>query len=606
MNELDPHNILLNFEKASTGETILNFGANDQPSEPIQFHGVIEGECRLNHVSEINAVFDLNFLLGVSLHSEFIHEHSYAIEKHCDVIETKPKVINRLFEIYALTAGSVENSVALIYEHAQVIGINLDVVFEKARSVNHDSLVPFQENHKLFNLCHFNFDNTFKHQTGLILDWQERIRIRQNDSFKYDVALNLSDEFNFPFDRALPARISKPIIWHKAKAIYYRKSKIPPWPKPKQPEYQGSTILNFIEPIGDIDPFNIILNFGSSKVTPELYSKKWWYIVNDISVSRIDNGEKILVYEGSYNTDRSRWCWSYSLTVPASEISKLEPVDNQPVVLKIMVNGNEHHMLLENRSRSQKFASVTYQLSGRSITALLDAPYAATRSFTQENERTSVQLVQAELERINRSIELKWQLIDDLGWILPTDSLSYSNLTPIAAIKLICEAGGGFIYSAKAGQSIAIRPRYKKTFWNVLDVQDYDVLIPESIVTDLSTDYELYPDYNGITLTNDRTGLTAQIKRRDTAGNVLYETANNPLFETASMQGYAISQLAKAGMVETHSLAMPLTPEIGECAPGDVLGFNGEWWGIIESVNVSFTYAVVSQTLKVERVIQHV
>ncbi|WP_257790588.1 hypothetical protein [Acinetobacter bereziniae] len=33
-------------------------------------------------------------------------------------------------------------------------------------------------------------------------------------------------------------------------------------------------------------------------------------------------------------------------------------------------------------------------------------------------------------------------------------------------------------------------------------MNDYDRLIPESIVTDLSTDYELYPDYNGITLSN--------------------------------------------------------------------------------------------------------
>jgi hypothetical protein len=47
-----------------------------------------------------------------------------------------------------------------------------------------------------------------------------------------------------------------------------------------------------------------------------------------------------------------------------------------------------------------------------------------------------VQLVQAELDRVNSDIVLNWELIDALGWVLPANSLSYSNLTPIAAIKL--------------------------------------------------------------------------------------------------------------------------------------------------------------------------
>lgn len=105
--------------------------------------------------------------------------------------------------------------------------------------------------------------------------------------------------------------------------------------------------------------------------------------MNELSVSRLDNGQNILVYDGSYSTDRSRWCWSYSLSVPASEIPKLEPVNGQPVILKIMVNGTEHHMLLENRSRSRRFAETTYTLNGRSQSALLDAPYSPTRSFIQ-------------------------------------------------------------------------------------------------------------------------------------------------------------------------------------------------------------------------------
>ncbi|ENX01654.1 hypothetical protein F900_01414 [Acinetobacter modestus] len=325
--------------------------------------------------------------------------------------------------------------------------------------------------------------------------------------------------------------------------------------------------------------------------------------MNDLKVTRLDNGQEIQVNNGDYRCDRSSWCWSYNLTIPFYEKSKLEPIDGQPVILKIMVNGNEHRMLLENISRSRQFAKEIYKLSGRSPTALLDAPYSPTRSFTQENERTSAQLVQAELDRVNSDIVLNWELIDALGWVLPANSLSYSNLTPIAAIKLIADAAGGFVYSEPDSNTLTIKAKYKKTFWDSIAIDEYDRVIPESVVTDLSTDYALYPDYNGVFLTNDRTGETGTVKRRDTAGDVKLEPINNPLFTSVSaMFEKGREVLAKAGMVETHSLLMPITQEIGQCLPGELVAFNGDWWGIADGVSGSFSYEKVVQTATIERV----
>ncbi|MDN5630096.1 MAG: hypothetical protein L0G38_11165, partial [Lactococcus sp.] len=330
--------------------------------------------------------------------------------------------------------------------------------------------------------------------------------------------------------------------------------------------------------------------------------RNWWYILNSLSVTRLDNGLTIEVYDGNYSTDRSCWCWSYSLTVPASQIGKLEPINGQPVILKIIVNGTEHQMLLENRRRSRKFAQDTYTLIGRSQTALLAAPTAPLRSFLQENDRTSVQLCQAELDRVFSNTVLNWQLIDALGWIVERECLSYSNLAPIDAIKMVVESGGGFIYSEKSSNTLTIKPLYKKAFWDVLSIAEHDRLLPESVVVSQSTDYQIYPDYNGITLTNDRKALVAQVKRTGTSANTLLQPENNPLFNHVSMGAYGKAKLAKAGMVETHTCSMPISPEVGECVPGEVLAFNAEWWGIVDSVSVSFSHAVVNQTVKVERV----
>ena len=136
----------------------------------------------------------------------------------------------------------------------------------------------------------------------------------------------------------------------------------------------------------------------------------------------------------------------------------------------------------------------------------------------------------------------------------------------------------------------------------MLSIAEYDRLLPESAVVSQSTDYQIYPDYNGITLTNDRKALVSQVKRTGTSADTLLQPENNPLFNHVSMGAYGKAQLAKAGMVETHTYSMPISPEVGECVPGEVLAFNAEWWGIVDSVSVSFSHALVNQTVKVERV----
>ncbi|KJV36481.1 hypothetical protein VH96_14655, partial [Acinetobacter indicus] len=441
------------------------------------------------------------------------------------------------------------------------------------------------------------FDETLKLRINRVTDWHEMIRKRRTVTYSHEVAHVFEKHFTFEWDKGLELVTTDDLAWEKAKAIHYRKHPIQPWPKPELPQYEGTGDLNFICLCHDVDSHNVVLNFGVDDCIPALPNQNWWYILNSLSVTRLDNDAEILVYDGNYRTDRSSWAWSYTLTVPNTEIAKLEPINGQPVILKIMVNGHEHHMLLENRTRSRNFGNITYTLTGRSQTALLDAPYAPLRSFLQENERTSVQLAQAELNRVFSDTVLNWQLIDDLGWIVANNSLSYSNLGPIAAIKLIAESGGGFIYSEKGSNTLSIKPLYKKTFWDTFTVDDYDRLVPESLVTSQSTDYELYPDYNGITLTNDRTGKQGQVKRTGTAADVLLPPENNPLFDVVSMGAFGKSKLAKAGMVETHTLTMPISAEVGECAPGEVFAFNAQWWGIVESVSVSFSYAKVNQTV---------
>lgn len=609
LGSVDSHNVALNFGAETVlslarikVKTAFKFRATGTNVRPVDNHGQarIPISCRLN--PRVVGSFDINHLLGVS--KGFQHVFNKAVYQ---LINTETPWFKSILRV---SNEALFFDQGLVVSHGNDIGFQRGLTlsesiysaFDQGAKLSRNQSVRWQENLKIQIARDLYFDESIKLRLNRELTHQEMIRKRRNVSFSHQVAHVFEKRFSFDWDKGLELVTQDEIPWDKAKSIHYRKHLVKPWPEPELPQYEGTGDLNFVCLCHEVDSHDVVLNFGADDCIPGIPNRNWWYILNSLSVTRLDNGVEIQVYDGNYSTDRSCWCWSYSLTVPASQIGKLEPINGQPVILKIIVNGAEHQMLLENRRRSRKFAQDTYTLTGRSQTALLAAPTAPLRSFLQENDRTSVQLCQAELDRVFSDTVLNWQLIDALGWIVERECLSYSNLAPIDAIKMVVESGGGFIYSEKGSNTLTIKPLYKKTFWDVLSIAEYDRMLPESAVVSQSTDYQIYPDYNGITLTNDRKGPPAQVKRTGTSADILLQPENNPLFNYVSMGAYGKAKLAKAGMVETHTYSMPISPQVGECIPGEVLAFNAEWWGIVDSVSVSFSHAVVNQTVKVERV----
>lgn len=596
----DP-DLVANYIRAviNTGFTAQISGSNLQP---VDNSGYLNSYINCGFISVSSGLQDINHQLGVELKLSAAFKKAIAQISVTQIPWSKPilRVSNEALFFDQGLVMSVGQEIG--FDRALTLSESIHSAFDQGLKLSRNQRIGWQENLKIRIARDLYFDESIKLQLNREFTHQEMIRKRRNITFSHQVAHVFEKRFGFDWDKGLELVTKDNIAWDKAKAIHYRKHPIQPWPEPEIPKYEGTGDLNFVCLCHDVDSHNVELNFGADVCIPAIPNKNWWHILNTLSVTRLDNGEEINVLDGNYSTDRNRWCWSYSLTVPASELPKLEPINGQPVILKIIVNDNEHQMLLENRSRSRKFAQDVYVLTGRSQTALLSEPYAPVRSFLQENERTSVQLCQTELDRVFSDTQLNWQLIDELGWVVANNSLSYSNLAPISVIKMIAESGGGFVYSEKNSNALTIKPLYKKTFWDSLTIDEYDRLIPESIVTTQSTDYELYPDYNGTTLTNDRSGKIAQVKRTGTSADTLLPAENNPLFDHVNMGTFGKAKLAKAGMVETHTFTMPISTEIGECMPGEILAFNAEWWGVVDGIGVAFTYSTVNQTVKVERV----
>ncbi|WP_224963670.1 hypothetical protein [Acinetobacter guillouiae] len=559
----------------------------------------IEADFNTSFTPNLNAQFDINFNLGVFAELSASYQLTKQILRNNGLKFSKP-ILMALNSAFFYDHGlSIIHESKIKHDQASSLSHSIKLIFEESTGLKSDSCIAWQDNQRIKITKSLVFEQSNKLHIQRSIDWVELVRKRKQFTYSFDVAQHFEMQFQIDWDKGLELVTTCDFAWDKAKPVHYRKHSITPWPESENPQFIGNTEFNFVCACTEFDAYNLILNFGVEDCIPSIVNRNWWYIVNEVSIVNTRTNEEIKVLNGSYSTDRSRWCWSYSLTVTEPEMTKLEKGD----VLKINVNGNTHMMMYEEYSKSQKFADTTYNLTGRSQTALLESKYSPVRSYLQENERTSVQLVQAELDRVSSETALDWQLIDELGWIVETDSLSYTNLAPIDAIKLIAEAGGGFVYSEKGSNTLSIRPLYKKTFWDTLNLDDYDRNLPESIVIQHNDSFEELLDFNAITLTNPRNGNVGQIRRRDTAGDILLEPVSNPLFNAVSMGGFGKSKLAKSGKVESHDFDFPITHEIGECVAGEILAFNSEWWGIVDAVSVSFTYAVVSQSIKVERTV---
>lgn len=583
-------------------DTSLNFEIEAVFSENLcTIDTVIDTEFQF----EVKALFDINHLVGVSYGFDMRYQKAIACLSTTEIPWAKPilRVSNdALFYEQGLV---ISNQADLRHEQAGSLNRAIRSIHEQATDLSSDAYIHWEDGDKRFIHQLYAHEETIKLRHNRKTVWQEMIRRRKTFTYLHEVAQVFEHRFSFEWDKGLEIITKSDLPWDKAKAIHYRKHPVQPWPKPELPKYEGTGDLNFICLCHDVDSHNVVLNFGADDCIPALPKQNWWYIVNTLIAERLDTGEKIKVMDGTYSTSRSQWCWTYSITVAHTEKDKLQPINGQPVILKVMINGFEHHILLEDPEETRRFASVLYTYPGRSVTALNSAKYGPTRSFIQDNERTSVQLVQAELDRANSGTTLDWKLIDDLGWIVPIESLSYAELAPIDAIKQVVDAGGGFIYSQKAGNTLTILPRYQKGYWDAMSVDDYDVLLSESLVMQQSIkkNDEYKADFNAITVVNSRSGESLKVQQRGTSGDVPLETVTGPLFNVISGASYGKNALVKANIQELHTFSdIPVSQEIGEMLPGKTIAFNGQWWGVIDSVSGSFSHEKVNETITVERI----
>lgn len=343
----------------------------------------------------------------------------------------------------------------------------------------------------------------------------------------------------------------------------------------------------------------------------EAYNKGVIFVTNSVSLTRSDNGREIKLLGFSVGIDSNSYTWSFSATVPLSELSKVDTAHEQQIGVDFTCNGNLWRFILDGCDDSASFGESSLTIKGKSRAMLLAHPYATHRGFKYGTPMTARQIADDELNRfgVPSGFTLDWQLAGVNGWNVPANTYSYTGRTPINSLQWIAEAAGGFINAHMSEDIIHVLANYPIPSWEWA-AQEPSISLPISLITSRSRGRINKPAYNGVTLYGEREGsIGALIKRTGTSGGYQPPMVTSDLItEQAAAISRGISILSDTGDIGNIGISMPLHQDIGVLKPSTLIEVNdGEQWvGMVRGTTITGRLSSnraleIDQSIDVER-----
>ena len=343
----------------------------------------------------------------------------------------------------------------------------------------------------------------------------------------------------------------------------------------------------------------------------EAYNKGVIFVTNSVSLTRSDNGREIKLLGFSVGIDSNSYTWSFSATVPLSELSKVDTAHEQQIGVDFTCNGNLWRFILDGCDDSASFGESSLTIKGKSRAMLLAHPYYKHRGFKYDTPMTARQIADDELNRfgVPSGFTLDWQLAGVNGWNVPANTYSYTGRTPINSLQWIAEAAGGFINAHMSEDIIHVLANYPIPSWEWA-AQEPSISLPISLITSRSRGRINKPAYNGVTIYGENDGgIGALIKRTGTSGGYQPPMVTSDLItEQAAAISRGISILSDTGDIGNIGISMPLHQDIGVLKPSTLVEVNdGEQWvGMVRGTTITGRLSSnraleIDQSIDVER-----
>ena len=360
---------------------------------------------------------------------------------------------------------------------------------------------------------------------------------------------------------------------------------------------------------------NTWLNFGANcqpQDEPKSdYDNGVIFVTNSVSLVRSDDGREIKLLGFSVGIDSNSYAWSFSATVPLSELSKVDTAHEQRIGVDFTCNGNLWRFVLDSCDDSISFGESSLTIKGKSRAMLLAHPYATQRGFKFDAAMSARQIAESELNRngVPSGFTLDWQLAGVNGWNVPANTYSYTGKTPINSLQWIAEAAGGFINADMSADVLHVLAHYPIPSWEWA-AQTPSINLPMSLITSRSRGRINKPSYNGVTLYGENdNGIGALIKRTGTSGGYQPPMVTSDLMTdqlAAISRGKMI--LSDTGDIGNIGISMPLIADIGVLKPSTLIGVNdGERWvGMVRGTTITGRLSSnraleIDQSIDVER-----
>lgn len=326
-----------------------------------------------------------------------------------------------------------------------------------------------------------------------------------------------------------------------------------------------------------------------------------YMVLNETSLRRVSDNYVYPTISMSMQIDVDSWTWGFSAQLPGGELDEVQPTEAGPIEVEAALNGYLYRFIIEQVARERVFAQSTLRISGRGKSALIDAPYAPIRTFTNTEARTAQQLMEDALTV--SGVSIGWDV--DFGltdWLVPANVWNHQG-THISAVKAIAEAAGGYVQPHPTDNELRILHRYPLAPWDWGDVTP-DFELPVDLTTRESIEWVQKPSYNRVFVSGTSSGKLCQVTRTGTDGAIVAPMVTDPLIvhvDAGRQRGRAI--LSDTGKQAPTTLRLPVLEETGVIEPGKFVKYvDGgiERIGIVRSTSIENRHPQLFQTIGVE------
>jgi hypothetical protein len=271
-----------------------------------------------------------------------------------------------------------------------------------------------------------------------------------------------------------------------------------------------------------------------------------YYLMHNTAALTLFDGTPLPTVSMTISTDADSWCWALSASLYGIDVDALispEAPAYLPRQVRATINDWTWEFIVDEPRLSRRFGRAEVSISGRSRSAWLAAPFAATASGSNAASLTINQAADAALDLTGWTID--WTQMPD--WTIPARVLTWSG-TPIERLRALVAVIDGCLATHRINDQIIARPRYPARPSKWVDIAPDHSLSNSAIITSQRSD-DTQPLYNGVLVSGTTHGCVADCFITGTDGALQAPSISDALLCDAS----GVAARARALAILSHS-----------------------------------------------------